>query len=618
MAKERSEIPVSDRWNVEALYSSFEVWEKDLKEWGREGQQPHWPEIAAFKGKLGGSAESLRKAIDLCIDLDRHLSKLYTYAHLRHDEDVADDAHKKAYTRITALLYEFRQETSWMEPEILAISDKKMGEFLHSEVLKDYRLHLERIIRLKAHTLSADMEELLAQAGVALGTSHKAFSAFNNADLKFPSVPDAGGVLRELTHGKYLFYMRDNDRTLRENAFKAVHKSFLSYENTVCELINGQVQKHVFDMRARKYNSCLEAALFPHEVDPKVYSSLIQSVRSRLGSMHRYMALRKQLLGYAELHLWDLHIPLVPEASLSMDYPAAEKLVIESVAPLGKEYQSILDKGLVSERWVDRYENARKRSGAYSSGCYDSNPYILMNYQGAFHDVMTLAHEAGHSMHSYMSRTHQPYQYSQYPIFLAEVASTFNEELLIGHLMEKCVDAKQKAFLINQQIEDIRTTFFRQTMFAEFELKLHEWAEKGIPITPLLLKTEYRKLNQDYFGPDVCINQEIDIEWARIPHFYYNFYVYQYATGISAAHALVEKVRKEGEGARKKYLHFLSSGCSAPPLDILRAAGVDMLKPDAVDSTIRYFDELVQQLAHLMFSEDPKAVKKTIAVKCTQ
>ena len=598
--QERTAIAKKYHWNVEALYPSWEAWEEDLGNWGREQDVPHWPELIPFRKTWMLKTENLKELVELCCEIDRHLSKLYTYAHLRHDEDVAGETAKKAHSRIVSLLYAFRQETAWIEPELLQLPEEKLNEIIRSPILKEYAFYLEKITRLKKHTLPAPEEELLAMAGKALETASQAFGAFNNADLKFPSIEDNQGKVRELTHGKYLLYMRDRDRKLREGAFKSLHSSFAAYENTLCELLSGQIQRHVLEMRARKYGSCVEAALFPNQIDVKVYSALIQAVRAHLPALHRYMYLRKESMGLDKLHLFDLHVPLVKDVEMGMSYEEATKLIIESVAILGEDYQRALNQGLTQDRWVDRYENARKRSGAYSSGCYDSMPYILMNYQGTFNDVMTLTHEAGHSMHSLLSRRNQPYHYSQYSIFVAEVASTFHEELLLRHLLTQVKSKEQKAFLINQKLDDMRSTLLRQTMFAEFELKVHSFAEQGVPLTPALLKTEYRKLNEDYFGPDVHVDDEVDVEWSRIPHFYYNFYVYQYATGISAAHALVDKVFKGGEKAREAYLTFLSSGCSRYPIDVLELAGVDMRTPQPVESAMRHFDELVTQLSELL------------------
>lgn len=602
MVKDRSEVALSDRWNVESLFANFEAWERDFEATSRGNQKPHWPELAAYKGKLSESTATMKSALELLFSLDRALSTLYTYAHLRHDEEITNDQYKVAYNKALALGQDFHQEIAWFEPEILAIPDSTMKQFLDSPDLKDYRFYLEKTIRVKPHVLSADKEELLALAGQALQTSHKAFSAISDADFKFGTVLDSQGKSQELTHGLYGLYIRDQDRTLRKNAFLQFHGVFAKYENTLCELINGQVQAHLFQMRSRQYSSCLQAALFPKNIDTAVYHALIQAVNEELPALHKYVDLRKKLPGVDKLHLYDMYVPLSADVDIRMPYIEAENIVIESVSPLGHEYQNALRKGFKEQRWVDRYENRNKRSGAYSSGCYDSMPYILMNYKDVLKDVLTLAHEAGHSMHSLLSRTHQPYQYGDYPIFLAEVASTFNEELLMRLLMERLKSKEEKVFLLTQKIEDIRGTLFRQTMFAEFELWIHEMAEKNIPLTPKLLKEEYRKLNAKYLGPDLVIDEEAEIEWARIPHFYYNFYVYQYATGISAALALSERVLKGGNAERDAYLSFLKAGSSKYPIEILQMAGVDMRSPQPVKAAIQKFSHLVEQLKLTMHS----------------
>jgi oligoendopeptidase F len=591
----RSEIPADDQWNLTSLFSSIEEWEKEFQRWGR----PH-PEIKNFIGKLAQGAEIVKKVLDSAFQIDRALSKLYTFAHLKHDEDIAEDLPKQMHTRIGSFYFDFKQETAWIEPELSQLPEETLQAYLQSPLLQEYRTYLERIVRLKPHILSAEKEELLAQAGKPLQVSLKAFSALNNADLKFPMVENSRGEKLELTHGKYLLYMRSQDRKLREEAFKKLHGAFAAYENTICELFQGQVQAHVFEKEARGYKSCVEAALFPNEIDVQVYTALIEKVHANLPSLHRYMKKRKAALGYAEMHLYDLYVPLVQDVEMSFDFQTAEDYVIESVAPLGASYQGALAKGIKEDKWVDRYENLRKRSGAYSSGCYDSMPYVLMNYHGKLQDLMTLAHELGHSMHSFLSKTNQPYHYSSYSIFLAEVASTFNEELMLRRLFSKPLSKEQKAFLLHQKIEDIRLTFFRQVMFAEFELKVHALAEKNVPLTPALLKEEYLKLNHLYFGPDVVVDEEVSAEWSRIPHFYTNFYVYQYATGISAALALFEHVMEKGESARLAYLQFLSSGCSLAPIETLKRAGVDMRSPLPVEATIRHFDALVDQLFELL------------------
>lgn len=598
MSKERKEVSPENCWNVEALYPNMESWEKDFNKYAREGQN-RWPEIGKFKGTLHTGAETLKTTFELVLDFERHLSKLYTYAHLRHDEDIINDTNKKAFALITAAIHEFNQEIAWFEPEILSLDDDEINSYLSSPQLKDYKFHIEKIIRIKKHTLSAENEALMAMAGQALDTSSKTFSALNDADFKFGTVVDSQGKERELTHASYGLYMREQDRKLRENAFKKMHGQYSKYENTLCELISGQMKKDVFNAKARTYSSCVEASLFPKNIDVSVYSSLVQAVNDNIKTLHRYVLLRKKLLRIDDLRLYDMYVPLTKNLDITMPYNEAEDNIVESVAPLGTEYQDLLRKGLKAQRWVDRYENKNKRSGAYSSGCYDSMPYILMNYKGIMRDVFTLAHEAGHSMHSLLSRTNQLYHYSDYPIFLAEVASTFNEELLTQHLLKNAKNKEEKIFYINQKIEDIRTTLFRQTMFAEFELLLHQMAENNQPLTPTLLKQEFLKLNQKYFGPAVSIDPEAEIEWARIPHFYYNFYVYQYATGVSAALSLADIVTKGGTSERDAYLSFLKSGCSQYPIETLKRAGVDMRSAEPVKLTMSKFDQLVTQLEEL-------------------
>jgi oligoendopeptidase F len=609
MVKERREIPHEDLWNVEGLFPSFDSWQKEFQIANREDKKPRWPEIAAFKGKLGDGPEALKAALELTLSTGRNIEKLYTYAHLRHDEDIANDQFKTAFSRITMLIHDFAQECAWFEPELISLPEKKIQEYLKSPVLADYRFHLEKIVRIKKHTLSEEKEELMALAGKAMQTPHKAFSAINDADFQFGTTLDSKGNPRELTHATYGMYIREHDRTLRENAFKNFHGKFYKYENTLCELLNGQVQNHLFNTRARNYSSCLEAAMFPKNIDTSVYHALVQAVNEEIGALHKYIALRQHIMNVGPLHPYDMNVPLTSDIDIKMTYKQAEEIVIESVKPLGTEYQNLLKKGFQEQRWVDRYENKSKRSGAYSSGCYDSMPYILMNYKEVLKDVFTLAHEAGHSMHSLLSHKHQPYQYGDYPIFLAEVASTFNEEMLMRLMLERAQSKEEKIYLINQKIEDIRGTLFRQTMFAEFELLVHELAEKNTPLTPKLLKEEYRKLNAKYFGPEVDIDSEAEVEWARIPHFYYNFYVYQYATGISAALALAERVVKGGNAEREAYLSFLNAGCSRYPIEILQMAGVDMRTPQPVKAAIGKFSGLVDQLAELL----PK--KETIKAK---
>ncbi len=595
LIKKRSEVAVKDCWNVEVLYSDLAAWEQDFALWGRPGQEPRYPELDPSHFNLHSIAD-VKKILDLQTQIERRLDLLGTYAHLRHDEDVAADPAKKAYMLASGAGHAFREETSWIEPALLQLPQEFLEKLLEAKELEEYHISLKRIVRLKPHTLPASEEQILALAGRALQTSPRAFRSLNDADMRFPSCKDSKGKLHELTHGTYGLYLKNTDRELRKEAFIHLHETFGLYENTLCELIEGNVQRAFFYAKARKYSSSLEAALYPSEINTSVYSSLIQTAREGLSSLHEYLELRKKKLNYSDLHLYDLFVPLVEEVEIKMSYEEAVQVILESVEILGSEYVSILRKGLLEDRWVDRYENKKKRSGAYSSGCYDSMPYILMNYQGTLQDVMTLTHEAGHSMHSYLSRKHQPYQDSSYSIFVAEVASTFHEELLFQTLMKKAKSKQEKAYLINQKIDAIRSTFFRQVLFAEFELTIHEWVQKGVPLTPALLKEKYLELNKVYYGDVLDLDPCAAFEWSRIPHFYSNFYVYQYATGISAATALSSLVLQGAKEAKEKYLEFLSSGSSLGPLAVLKRAGIDMTTSFPVQSLLEYFQKLKNEL----------------------
>ncbi|MCH9626195.1 MAG: Oligoendopeptidase F, plasmid [Chlamydiales bacterium] len=597
--KTRSHISPEDQWNVEALYPSIQAWEKAFETLLKKPSSPHWPELQALRGKLKTGPEALKEILDLSSSLSRELEKLYTYAHLRHDEDITFDIHKKAYQQISSLLSDFQQECAWIEPEILELSTETIENYLNSPLLNTYKFHIEKIVRMRPHTLSAEQEGLIAMAAKPLQTPPKAFSALNNADIKLGKIVDSSGKELDLSHGLYQMYLRSSDRILRENAFKQMHSTYQGFENTLAELLYGEVQSHVFAAHSHKFPTSLDAALFPKKIPLSVYRSLIEAVREGLPSLHRYVKVRKNILNVPKVHLYDMYVPLVAEVEIKMDYKEAEDIVIESVAPLGNKYQSILKKGLKQDLWVDRFENKNKRSGAYSSGCFDSFPYILMNFRGILRDTFTLAHEAGHSMHSFLSNQSQPYHYSHYPIFVAEVASTFNEELLMHLLLKRTTKREEKLFLVNEKIEDIRATLFRQTMFAEFELKIHELVEANTPLTPTLLKEIYTQLNIDYFGPETTIDKEVAIEWARIPHFYYNFYVYQYATGISAALSLAEKVLHGDPKTCENYLNFLQGGSSLFPIDLLKLAGVDVTTPDPVRAALRKFDSLVSELETL-------------------
>jgi oligoendopeptidase F len=599
MTKTRLEVSENDKWSVSELYRDVDAWQREFATSYESITSPHWPTLLSFQGRLKEGAAIVLQALEKLFSIARKLQKLYVWAHLRHDEDIAEEQYKDCYNKALAFMQDFSQEISWFDPELLSIREEDLKALLQDSSLKPYRFHLEKIIRMKPHTLSSSEEKLLAMAEKPLTVVNKTFSMLNDADLNLGIAYDSEGSERPITHALYGLYVRDQDPVLRESAFKTMLGSYKGFENTFCELIHGQVQKNIFNSRARKFSSSLEAALFPHNISRDVYHSLINAVHKFLPAHHKYMALRKRLLDLETLHFWDLYVPVTKDVDIKMDYEEAVQSVVESVAPLGKEYQEKLKKGLLQERWVDRYENRNKRSGAYSSGSYDSFPFILMNYKGILRDVFTLAHEAGHSMHSLLSNENQPFHYADYSIFIAEVASTFNEELLMRHLLKHSENREEKIFLINQKIEDIRTTLFRQVMFAEFELWVHQTVEEGGSLTPAVIKEKYSTLNALYFGDDVATDEFIEIEWARIPHFYYNFYVYQYATGISAALALTKRVLAGDEEARQSYLKFLSLGCSCHPIEALRIAGVDMESGEAVESALKIFSQLVDELDQL-------------------
>ncbi len=420
--KKRAEIAHRDKWHVERIYPTFESWEKAFSKVTDQPSSPHWPKLASFRNHLKEGPEMVQKVLDLTFSISRQLEKLYTYAHLRHDEDITENIHKRAYELATTLLHDFQQECAWIEPELLTLTPDTINKYLQSPLLAPYRFHLEKMVRMRPHKLAADQEKLMSMAQKPMEAIPKVFSALNNADIKLDRIKDQNGEEHELSHGLYQMYLRSHDRELRKNAFTELHGKYLGLENTLAELLSGKVQSHVFNARARHYTSSLEAALFSKKIPLSVYHSLIKAVREALPSLHRYVGIRKKILQVDELHLYDLYVPLLRDIEIKMDYEETQEVVIESTAPLGKEYQSALREGLQKKRWVDRFENKNKRSGAYSSGCYDTDPYILMNYRGILRDTFVLAHEAGHRMHTYLSKQTQPYQYANYPIFVAEVA----------------------------------------------------------------------------------------------------------------------------------------------------------------------------------------------------
>ncbi len=592
MAKDRSLMEENATWNLAPLYPNQEAYEKEFVVLEKEANHG-FSVLNFYKKNLKNLAGDLLKTY---FDYLRKFDRLHTYAHLLNDQNLADSNSQTLYKKIQALYNRFETETSWIEPAILSFSESEFKEMLSKQDVEPYTVFLLRLFRMKAHVLSAEEEKILALSSLPLQSISKAFSMINNTDLKFKPAMDSTGKEYELTHGTYGLYLKSSDRKLRETTFHHLHEAFLGFENTISEMLAGCVNQHIYFAQAKGYKSALEAALFPNQIDTEVYHQLLVTTKTHLQPLHRYLKLRKERLQVSQLFSYDLFVPLADEVDLDFPYDEAKDLVLNSLSPLGETYHQILKSGLNEQRWVDVYENKGKRSGAYSSGCYDSYPYILLNYQGTFSDVMTLSHEIGHSMHSYFSNQNQPYQTSSYSIFVAEVASTLNEELTFRYLLAKAKNSAERIYILSSKIDSIRSTLFRQTLFADFELQIHQMAEKQIPLTPFSLKELYQELNKTYYGSDLSLDPLLPLECLRIPHFYYNFYVYQYATGISAAYTLAEKILSKEKGALEGYHRFLSSGSSKFPLDLLKEAGVNMKTEEPVIRLIKRFDDLVTQL----------------------
>jgi oligoendopeptidase F len=591
----RAQVKESDTWDLASLFADDAAWEKAFQKWEKQ--------IAGyedFRGKLADSAASLAGCLKFDVDFERAGERLGTYASLKTTEDTANSTYQRMMGRYRNVATRAAQAASYLRPEIMAIPAKTMEKFLAHKSLAEYRLLLEQMLRYKPHTLSKREERLLAMQGEMSEASNLIFRQLNDADLKWGAIKNEKGELVELSNASFSMFLQSPERSVRKKAFHEYYAQFAAHENTLAATLNGSIQRDVYYARAREYPSALEASLFHDKVPVKVVESLIESVHKHLPALHRYYDLRRRKMNLRDIHHYDTYVPILSELKTRHTWQQAVKVVVDAVEPLGSEYCEVLEKGL-SGRWCDRYPNQGKQSGAFSSGTFDGEPYILMNYQPDVLDhVFTLAHEAGHSMHSYYSAKHQPFQYYNYTIFVAEVASTFNEQLLSRMMMDKATSAKQRAFLINREIDAIRGTIIRQTMFAEFENVTHALAEAGEPLTVERFKGEYRKLLEAYFGPDFALDPELSLECFRIPHFYRAFYVYKYATGLSASIALAERVVNGGKQELNDYLGFLKGGSSKYPLDLLRGAGVDMEQPQAVDTALGYFERLVGELDELL------------------
>lgn len=590
--RKRSEIPVEDTWAIEDMYASDELWEQDLQTLVQEGK-----ELASYAGKLC-DADMLYAYLTKMEAVDSRADLLGNYCSRRADVDTRDPVYQAMSGKFMNAVVNLSASCSFETPEILAISDEQLEKFYAEKPeLSRYRRYLTSKRRFREHTLSPAEEKLLASAGEMAGAPSDIFGNFEDADLTFPDAVDQNGNHLPLSQGTYIMYEESEDRALRKSAYENMYHTLGSFKNTAAALLNAQGKQLKFYADARKYPSTLDAALDSTNVPTSVYLNLIEAVHQNVDKLHRYIRLRKKLLGVDELHFYDIYTPLVSGVDKKIPFEEAKQTVYDALAPLGEDYRAILKEGF-ENRWIDVYENEGKRSGAYSAGA-SVHPYVLLNYSGTLDSQFTLAHEMGHALHSYLSNKTQNPVDAGYVIFVAEVASTCNEALLMQHLLKNTTDKRERAYLINHFLEQFRGTLFRQTMFAEFELIVGKLIGEGATLTPDVLCKEYKKLNELYFGEDMIVDDEIAMEWARIPHFYYNYYVFQYATGYSAAIALSHRILREGESAVKDYLGFLSGGCSKSPIELLRGAGVDMQSPEPVAQALNLFGELLDEMEEL-------------------
>lgn len=591
----RADVDVRFTWNLADIFPTDDAWRAEFAR--VRGQLDT---LRSYQGKLAEHAQTLLAFLQLGDALSLALDKLGNYARRKSDEDTRNAVYQEMSAQFMNLAVEIDEASAFETPEILAIPDETLDGFYAAEpALEHYRLALTRVRRQKEHTLSHEGEALLAAAGQLGQAPDDIFSMLNDADMTFPDAIDREGGRHPVTHGTFIPLMHSPDRVLRESAFRSLYGVYGQFRNTSAAVLSSQMKQLQFFANARHYPSALHASLDQTEVPVEIYHNLIAAVREGLPAMHRYVKLRKKLLGVGELHFYDLYTPIVADEDIRVTYDEAKALALDALAPLGEQYLSMLREGF-ENRWIDVYENQGKRSGAYSAGAYGVHPYVLLNYTDKLDDAFTLVHEMGHSLHTYLSNEHQSVTYANYVIFVAEVASTCNESLLMQHLLKTTDDKRRRAYLINYFLEQFRGTLYRQTMFAEFELWCSEQTRKGEALTAEALNEKYLALNRDYYGADIVLDPEIALEWARIPHFYYDFYVYQYATGYAAAIALSQRILREGQPAVDDYLKFLSGGCSADPVTLLRGAGVDMASPAPVADALRLFGTLVDELESLI------------------
>ncbi|MBV7273618.1 oligoendopeptidase F [Clostridiaceae bacterium UIB06] len=588
--KTREEIPQEYKWKVDKIYENVEQWEKDF-----ENLKTIVLKISNYVGKLG-EGKHLLEYLRLDEKISRLAGKLAVYAHLKSDENTANSTYQALRDKIFTYIAEIGSAQAFFIPEILSLPDGEVEKELETtQELKMYDFLLRDILRKKPHVLTKEKEELMAAVSDCLNAPDRIFSMLSDADMTFKVIKDEEGNDIELMESNYGSFIQSKDRRVRKDAFKGLFETYNKYKNTFAASLTSSIKNFIFISKTRNYDCALECSLKPNNIPLEVYYNTVDTINKNLNSLHRYVKVKKKLLGLDEIHMYDLYVPIIDTPKENIEFEKAVETVKEGLKPLGEEYIGIFEEG-IKDGWIDIYPNKGKRGGAYSSGDYDTMPYVLLNYDFKLNDVSTLAHEMGHSIHSYYSRKNQPYIYSDYSLFVAEVASTTNESLLINYLIDKEQDKNKKLYLINQQLEQIRTTVFRQVMFAEFEKVTHESIEKGNPLTSEDLSKIWHDLNVKYFGEDMIVDEEIDIEWARIPHFYRDFYVYQYATGYAAANSFAKEILEKGESAVSSYKEFLKSGSSDYPINVLKKAGVDMTTPKPLEDTIKRFNELLDML----------------------
>ena len=598
MAKEllkREEVKVEDTWDLTDMYESNEAWEEELNK-----IEALITEIAGMEGTCLDTAKNLLTVLEKDAACAQKIELAYSYAERLFDQDQKNTKHQSMSAKIMSVYAKYAASTAFISPEIIAASSELLEKYFKEiPELELYRKQIDEIIRMKPHRLSAEMEKLVALTAEMSQGPSDTYSIFNNADLTFPETEDENGEKVRLTHGRFISLLESSDKTVRKNAFEKYYATYEQFLNTLANIYNNQVKQQIFHATARKYNSTLEAAVDENNVSPDVYKNLVATINENLDKMHHYVKLRKKCLGVDELHMYDIYTPMIPDMAKEIPFEEAKETVLKALAPLGEEYVAKVKEGF-ENRWIDVYENQGKRSGAYSAGSYGAHPYVLLNYNGTLDDMFTIAHEMGHAMHSYYSNENQPYIYSQYKIFVAEVASTCNEILLMEYLLKNTTDKKERAYLLNHYLDSFKGTVFRQTQFAEFEMRTNAMVEAGESLNAENLNALYLELNKKYYGPDMISDKEISYEWARIPHFYYNFYVYQYATGFTSAVAIARSILAEGAPAVERYKKFLSGGCSDAPVELLKIAGVNLETPAPIQSALDVMGEILDEMESLI------------------